>query len=114
MRYADASRVSSFLRQLVVASVILPFDVVFCSSTRFFGLGACLVFWLEYQGLMVHVRKTMKMRREEQKEFGVGVVDFFLFFSLRSIFFYMPEYQHGMSVVRKTRCRYPINKHGKV
>lgn len=28
MRYADASRVSSFLRQLVVASVILPSDVV--------------------------------------------------------------------------------------
>lgn len=41
MRYADASRVFSFLRQLVVASVILPSDVVFF-FTHFFGLGACL------------------------------------------------------------------------
>lgn len=32
MRYADASRVSSFLRQLVVASVVLPSDVVFFFS----------------------------------------------------------------------------------
>lgn len=57
----------------------------------------------------------MRMRREEQKEFGVGVVDFFIFFSLFDLsFFYMPEYQHDMSDVRKTECRYPINKHGKV
>lgn len=39
MRYADdASRVFSFLRQLVVAS-----DVVFFFSLIFFGLGPCLV-----------------------------------------------------------------------
>lgn len=36
-------RVSSFLRQLVVASAILASDVVFF-FTQFFGLGACLVF----------------------------------------------------------------------
>lgn len=35
MRYADASRVSSFLRQLVVASVILPSDVVFLFHSFF-------------------------------------------------------------------------------
>lgn len=88
MRYADDSRVSTFLRQLVVASVILPSDVVFFFFTQFFGLGPCLVFWLEYQGLMVHVRKTMKMRREEQKEFGVGVVDFSFLLSAIYLFLY--------------------------
>lgn len=58
----------------------------------------------------------MRMRREEQKEFGVGVVDFLSFFSLfdRSFFICRNINQHDMSVVRKTECRYPINKHGKV
>lgn len=98
MRYADASRVSSFLRQSVVASVILPSDVVFCSFTHFFGLEACLVFWLAYQGLMVHVRKTMKMRREEQKEFGVVVVDFSFLLSSIYLFLYA-----GIST-RHVRC----------
>lgn len=53
MRYADdASRVFSFLRQLVVASVVLPSDVFFLSFffflflfTHFSGLGPCLVFF---------------------------------------------------------------------
>lgn len=35
MRSADASRVSSFLRQSVVASVILPSDVVFLFHSFF-------------------------------------------------------------------------------
>lgn len=61
----------------------------------------------------------MRMRREEQKEFGGGggwcSGLFYLFLSLFDLsFFYMPEYQHDMSDVRKTECRYPINKHGKV
>lgn len=57
----------------------------------------------------------MRMRREEEKEFGGWCSGIFIFFSLFDLsFFYMPEYQHDMSDVRKTECRYPINKHGKI
>lgn len=57
MRYADASRVSSFLRQLVVANDVLPSDVVFFFHSFFRPRTLPGFFWLEYQGLMVHVGK---------------------------------------------------------
>lgn len=90
MRYADASRVFSFSRQLVVASVILPSDVVlFFFFTHFFRPRSLPGFLgLEYQGLMVHVRKTIGMRREEQKEFGGWCSGLFIFFSLFSIYLF--------------------------
>lgn len=117
MRYADASRVFSFLRQLVVASVILPSDVVFFSfffffpfffSLIFFGLGACLVF---FSAGIPRVHGACEEEDEDETGGAEGVWGwcsglFYLFFSLRSIFFYMPEYEHDMSVVRETRCRF--------
>lgn len=48
-----------------------------------------------------------RMRREEQKEFGGWCSGLFIFFSLFDLsFFYMQEYQHDMSVVRKTGFRF--------
>lgn len=103
MRYADASRVFSFLLQLVVASDV----VIFFFSLIFFGLGACLVF-------LAGIPRVDGACEEDDEDETGGAEGFwgwysglFIFFSLFNLSFcYMPEYQHDMSDVRKTRCRF--------
>lgn len=106
-----------FLRQLVVASVILPSDVVFFFFHSFFRPRSLPGFFLAG---IPRVDGACEEDDEDETGGAEGVWGWcsglFIFFSLSSIylFFYMPEYQHDMSDVRETGCRYPINKHGKV